>query len=389
MPGLVKEPQYITFNSGGVEGRRRIVDEGEEGWVPTFESIPTISFRNINGTEEERAALAKAVGQACSDVGFFYVMDSPLPPNIVKDTFAMMERFFAQPEDVKLDAHWHKSPACRGYEPFFETKMGTDAKGNLRESFSMGDDFLDAEQAYPGEIAPGTKPQNRWPERFPELREGLYEYYHHVHAFARDLLKIFALALDLPEEALQSQYGPDAITGMRALHYPPQEPDESTPGLGAHSDFSSFTLVCQEPDSKPGLEVLNLNGKWVSAPPLPGCDFVVNTGDFLEQTTGGVFKSTIHRVYNRTGSRRYSLPFFFSPSPSATIQPLPKFASNAKATTSDNMHVGTHYVRRVLNSRKFHPSAVKLREKRVPMEEWRYEMMMGVGIPEDEEEVQA
>ncbi|GAA6024872.1 hypothetical protein JCM10207_003163 [Rhodosporidiobolus poonsookiae] len=308
MPGLVKEPQYITLNSGGVEGRRRIVDEGEDGWVPTFESIPTISFRNINGTDEERAALAKEVGQACSDVSFFHVMDSPLPPNIVS----------------------FSSPACRGYEPFFETKMGTDMKGNLRESFSMGDDFLDEE----------------------------------------------------------SQYGPEAITGMRTLHYPSQEPDGSTPGLGTHSNFSSFTLVCQEPNLKPGLEVLNLNGRWVSVPPLPGCKYVVNMGDFLKQMAGGVFKSTIHRVYNRTGSWRYSLPFFFSLAPSATIQPLPQFASNAKATMTD-MHVGTHFVRRVLNSRKFHPSAVKLREKGVPMEQWRYEMMVGVGIPGDEEKVQA
>ncbi|BGP43158.1 hypothetical protein JCM10449v2_007182 [Rhodotorula kratochvilovae] len=393
MPALVeKDNRYIAFNSGGVAGRRRIVEEGDPDWVPTFDAIPTISFKYIDGTLEEKQALAKEVGTACRDVGFFYVMDSGLPPSLIADTFQMMERFFARSDDVKLAAHWHKSPACRGYEPFSETKLGLDAKGNLRESFAIGDDFLDDEQAYSGKIPPGTKPQNCWPPDHPELREGMYAYYRQVEPFARALLKIFALALDLPEDAFEEQYGEDAIWGMRALHYPPQEPDEDNPGLGAHTDFSSFTLVCQEPGSKPGLEVLNLNGQWVSAPPLPGCDFVVNTGDFLSQTTNNVFKSTVHRVYNRTGERRYSLPFFFSPSPGATVAPLPQFlrddASDSGVSVSSErenvkpVNVGEHYVRRVLHSRKHHPSSVKVRKAGIPMEEWKYEMMQGVGIPE-------
>ncbi|GAA5915323.1 hypothetical protein JCM6882_005191 [Rhodosporidiobolus microsporus] len=379
MPGLLKEPEFITFNSGGVQGSRRVVQEGEEGWVPTFDSIPAISFKNLHGTAEERAALAKEVGTACRDVGFFYVMDSGLPEGLIDDTFKMMERFFACPDDIKMDAHWHKSPACRGYEPFAETKKGLTVQTNLRESFAMGDDFLDEEQEYPGEVPPGTKRQNMWPEEFPELRSGLYSYYKHVHTFARELLKIFAIALGLPETGLENFYGADAITGMRALHYPAQEPEELTPGLGAHTDFSSFTLVCQELGAKPGLEVLNLNGQWVSAPPMG--DFVVNVGDFLSQQVNGAFKSTVHRVYNRTGERRYSLPFFFSPSPSAVIAPLQQFVS-PKDAPFEPMVVGEHYVRRVLNSRIHHPSSLKVKKAGLPMEEWKYEMMQGVGIPE-------
>ncbi|GAA5843314.1 hypothetical protein JCM11251_007283 [Rhodosporidiobolus azoricus] len=381
MPGLLKEPEYITFNAGGVSGRRRVINEGEEGWVPTFDSIPAISFKNLHGTADERAALAEEVGAACRDVGFFYVKDSGLPAELIKDTFEVMERFFACPDEVKMTAHWHKSPACRGYEPFEETKKGLSVQTNLRESFAMGDDFLDEEQAYPGEVPSETKRQNMWPEDFPELRRGLYAYYQHVNAFARELLRIFAIALGLPEDGLEQFYGPDTITGMRALHYPPQEPEELTPGLGAHSDFSSFTLLAQEPGSKPGLEVLNLNGKWISAPPMADCTFVVNVGDFLSQQVNGAFKSTIHRVYNRTGERRYSLPFFFSPSPSAVIAPLPQFIS-PKDPPFEPMVVGEHYVRRVLNSRIHHPSSIKVRKAGLPMDQWKYEMMQGVGLPE-------
>ncbi|GAA5839274.1 hypothetical protein JCM9279_002649 [Rhodotorula babjevae] len=394
MPALVRDSTFIAYNSGGVQGRRRVVAEDDPDWVPSFEAIPTISFKDIHGSPEQKRALARQVGDACRAVGFFYVKDSGIPSSLIVDTFEVMERFFACPDDVKLAAHWHKSPACRGYEPFFETKLGLDAKGNLRESFAIGDDFLDAEQAYSGEVAPGTKPQNCWPPDFPELRASLYEYYNHVEPFARALLVIFALALDLREDAFEEQYGEDAIWGMRALHYPPQQADESNPGLGAHTDFSSFTLVAQEPGSKPGLEVLNLNGQWISAPPIDGCDFVVNTGDFLSQTTNNVFKSTVHRVLNRTGDRRYSLPFFFSPSPSSTVAPLAQFLRRANAADDEStsstprernvepVNVGEHYVRRVLHSRKHHPSSVKVREAGIPMSEWRYEMMQGVGVPE-------
>ena len=96
---------------------------------------------------------------------------------------------------------------------------------------------------------------------------------------------------------------------------------------------------------------------------------------------------------NRTGERRYSLPFFYSPSPGATFAPLPQFlrddASDSGVSVSSErenvkpVNVGEHYVRRVLHSRKHHPSSVKVRKAGIPMEEWKYEMMQGVGIPEE------
>ena len=38
--------------------------------------------------------------------------------------------------------------------------------------------------------------------------------------------------------------------------------------LGAHNDYSWFTLVWQITGT-PALEVLNRNAEWISAPPLP------------------------------------------------------------------------------------------------------------------------
>jgi isopenicillin N synthase-like dioxygenase len=108
---------------------------------------------------------------------------------------------------------------------------------------------------------------------------------------------------------------------MRALHYPPQE-ISSEVGIGAYTDYSWFTLVCQR--GIPGLEVLNENGIWVPATPTPR-SFVVNIGDFLRLIADGKWKSTLHRVRNVTGEQQYSMPFFFSPNEGARISVLEQF----------------------------------------------------------------
>lgn len=83
----------------------------------------------------------------------------------------------------------------------------------------------------------GTKAQNVWPEAYPELRTALYAYYHAVEPFGRGLLRILALALELDESAFEDSFT-FPIFGIRALHYPPQPPEDENLGLGAHTDAS-------------------------------------------------------------------------------------------------------------------------------------------------------
>src|SRR4051794_5026194 len=91
-------------------------------------------------------------------------------------------------------------------------------------------------------------------------------------------------------------------------------------GLGAHTDYECFTLLLQS--STPGLEVLSPDGRWVSAAPLQG-GIVVNVADFLMRWTNGIFKSTVHRVVNRTDQERFSIPLFFSINYDERVETLP------------------------------------------------------------------
>jgi hypothetical protein len=59
-----------------------------------------------------------------------------------------------------------------------------------------------------------------------------------------------------------------------------------------------------------GLQVLNREGEWIKAIPVEGT-IVVNIGDFMMRLCNDIYKSTVHRVYNRSTAERASMPFFF------------------------------------------------------------------------------
>jgi len=134
------------------------------------------------------------------------------------------------------------------------------------------------------------------------------------------VLESFALALNLPSNYFKSMCKKPMVT-MRLLHYPAQPIiyDEDQLGCGAHTDYECFTLLSQSNQS--GLQVKNINGEWINAPPIENT-FVVNIGDLMQRWTNDQFKSTIHRVINTSGTTRYSIPVFFGPDYFAQIKCL-------------------------------------------------------------------
>ena len=89
-------------------------------------------------------------------------------------------------------------------------------------------------------------------------------------------------------------------------------------GVAPHTDFGVLTLLYQ--DNSGGLQIKSKVDGWIEAPPIEGT-LVCNTGDLLQQWTGGLFHSTVHRVINRSKHARYSMPLFFDPSSDAVIDP--------------------------------------------------------------------
>ena len=163
---------------------------------------------------------------------------------------------------------------------------------------------------------------NVWPADGPgfsasAFRAAMERYYDAVWRLSERLLATFALSLTREPDYFQ-QYFSKPLTQLRLLHYPPQPAQPGAQGVEAHTDPGALTILLQ--DAVGGLEARNRAGEWIAAPPVPH-SLVINIGDMMQRWTNGRFVSTPHRVANRTGRGRFSVPFFVNPDYDATIAP--------------------------------------------------------------------
>jgi len=138
-------------------------------------------------------------------------------------------------------------------------------------------------------------------------------------------LRAIALALGIERDFFDARFA-EPISVFRMIHYPPRHTARSAdqPGAGAHTDYGCVTLLYQ--DDAGGLQVRNVHGEWIDAPPIPG-SFVVNIGDMMARWSNDRYTSTPHRVISPLGVHRYSMPFFAEPHPDTEISCLPNCSS--------------------------------------------------------------
>jgi isopenicillin N synthase-like dioxygenase len=222
--------------------------------------------------------------------------------------------FFALPEADKRELLLDQR--MRGYLPlYYRSYEGEERAGTShQEGFWIGyDTALDPLRPLDG--------PNQWPPALPQLRRAMLAYLDSVEALSQRMLRLFASALELPVDALLANFT-RPTSRLKLNHYPPQQDplNENNIGVVPHSDSGCFTILWQ--DDNGGLEVQNQQGDWVGAPPLEG-SFVVNIGNILQYWSNGRFSSTPHRVINRNGGDRYSVPFFVNTDFDTVIRPLP------------------------------------------------------------------
>lgn len=186
---------------------------------------------------------------------------------------------------------------------------------------------------------------NQWPqtvENPEEFQRTSMEYYRAVFDLAKDVLGVLALTLGVDATYFDSLTD-GAVATMRFLHYPaqPKDADEKlNRGIGAHTDFGCVTLLLQ--DEVDGLQVLDApTGEWLDVSisdaqiksytstdyefqvqPVSGA-YVVNLGNLFMRMANDKYKSNTHRVINKSGRERYSIPFFFSGNPDYMCECLP------------------------------------------------------------------
>jgi len=290
---------------------------------------------------DARRALAREIDRTCREIGFMVSAGHGIDAGLIATVEETSRAFFDLPLEEKMRIVRPAPDVTRGYLPLkaevLVRSRGYDGAGDLNESLMIGPvDVLDTD--YYTSIAAGRHfAPNLWPARPAGLRAAYEAYYRAMEVLACDLMRLFALALDLPERFFDASVDRH-ISRLRVRNYPaplvPPEPGQLR--AGAHSDYGSLTILKTE-DRPGGLQVQAKDGPgggtWSDVPHLPG-SFVVNIGDMLARWTNDRWVSTLHRVVNPppervAESRRQSLVFFHNPNYDAVVSCLPGCADPA------------------------------------------------------------
>ena len=280
-------------------------------------SLPVLSgARLFAGDRAEVAALRAAAERH----GFFYLADHGVDPALIAAVFAQSARFFALPDAEKQAVHLRRVAHALGWEPLRAQTLEQGSAPDLKEGFYVGPDVASDDPAVlAGRFGVGP---NQWPADLPVFRATMTAYFAAARALGVQVMQALAPALGLSADYFAA-FNDDPACRLRLLHYPPQpaNPDPGEKGCGAHTDFGSITLLLQ--DDAGGLQVQDVEtGVWIDAPPIAGT-FVVNLGDLIARWTNHRFRSNPHRVINRSGRERYSVPFFFTGNRDYVVECLP------------------------------------------------------------------
>lgn len=278
-----------------------------------FSEVPVVDIGPLVAGGPERArSTVDALARACGEVGFVQVTNHGVPKAALGKLVDEAARFFALPIEEKMKVAIENSPRFRGYLPL-KYKGEVDEGTNLQEAFIV----------FHERPADGGSPMNgpnQWPAGMPVFKAAMLAYFAAVEKLARALLPGFAAALGFRRDFFDTMFE-DPMTMLKLNHYPAQEAPKHDKEIGVvgHADSGGFTILWQ--DQVGGLEVLNKVGEWVVVPPIEGA-YVINIGDMMQIWTGGRFSSTPHRVVNRYGKDRYSIPFFVNPNYRTVVRPL-------------------------------------------------------------------
>ena len=285
------------------------------------ERVPVIDIKKIN-TASDKIEIAKELYKASTDLGFIYIKNHDISENLINDLRKDGLNFFRSSTDDKSKVLITKKH--RGWLGFGGAKMGDKAKPDLKESFIWGYQYDDGSLPDDHQL----RGVNKWPKFLPSLQQNAMSYFHQINELAKNLLTCFAMGLNLKENFfIRNCNAP--LSRASLVYYPdqPKEMGEMQFGVSEHTDFGLLTILCQ--DSVGGLQIKGLDGQWFHAPPIDGT-LIVNVADLLSRWTGGIYKSTPHRVVNSSGQERLSIVLAFDPDPETLINPgeIPEIEKN-------------------------------------------------------------
>jgi isopenicillin N synthase-like dioxygenase len=302
--------------------------------------IPVIDV-SVTSDSTERAAVAEQIGQACTEVGFFQLVNHGVDASAIQAVYDSMDTFRAT-DGTGLDP--------RNSYRTEQTLSGASSPSTLQlnyvaasmttrtvEADAAGVDAAAQEYFHAGPRLHGCFPDRMSVEyldffhstgsvkQLPPERPAWLTYFEQSRDLGRRILSLFASALDLPPDHFAESFAEDA-SNFTVNEYPARGSARAGgPQIigRTHTDSGTLTLLHQSGDYE-GLEVELVDGRWIRVPVHPD-RLIINIGDLMARWTNGRWRSTPHRVIDAadaTASRK-SLVTFYSPALDTVVAPLP------------------------------------------------------------------
>jgi isopenicillin N synthase-like dioxygenase len=287
--------------------------------MPSSAAIPIIDIAPlVAGDPAGEREVARLIGSACRDVGFFYITGHGIAPATRARAFEVAAAFFGAPASVKEAAAFSGTGGNRGYIRLGDEALDPAKPPDVKEAFNIG---LELAPDDPELIArrPFRAP-NVWPE-VSDFRAVTLDYFDRMWRLGVLLHRAFARDLGLDPAFFADRFRKPMAT-LRLLHYPPSDAPlaDGQMGAGVHTDYGNVTLLAT--DAVGGLMVRDRGRHWLDAPAVEDA-FVCNIGDCLMRWTNDTYVSTPHKVVSPPGRDRYSVAFFLDPDPDAVVACLP------------------------------------------------------------------
>lgn len=289
--------------------------------VEVDREIRVIDLGNPSASQD---VIDEAIWAAAADIGFFQVTGHGIPEADIDRAFAMSERFFALPDDVKA---LRQMP--RG------TNSGWEYQSQRRPSTGT----LDRKESFQVTMSRMER-LGLWPtdDELAAFTVTMTAFEQANHALAMRILGSFARRLGLADDFFALRHDRSSTeyqSTLRLLHYLPLDASDLAPGewrAGAHTDFDCLTLLHQRPGQR-GLQLcpgaaaaLAAGGElgWTDIEPTSGT-VTCNIGDMLTRWSDDQLPSTLHRVRmprrDEHLGARYSLAYFAQADRDALIEP--------------------------------------------------------------------
>ncbi|CAG8497849.1 7879_t:CDS:2 [Paraglomus occultum] len=277
--------------------------------------IPIIDFSLF---ETKKVTCAQQIKEASVSIGFLYLRNHGIDQSDIDNIFVVSQEYFSLPTETKLEHRIKRDNF--GYSALHQETLDPETQntGDFKEAFNFGK-FV------------GGNCSQELPATLAQHKDFLAKFSRICHNLCLKILEAFAIALEIPETeggkgwfTERHLYELESGDILRVLHYPAVKSiDHDDMRAGSHSDYGSLTLLFQKDVG--GLEVLSGDDQWISAPVIPGC-VLVNIGDLLEYWSGGLFRSTKHRVVFRHDNLlldRYSVAYFCHAADDVSLEPIP------------------------------------------------------------------